>query len=94
MQVGLPAQHSGLRSLHCCSYSLGCDCSSDLIPGPEAPYATGWLKMEKRERERKIHLQFFTVMYKENISETLTLLSSNSQKEKKKAGKKPTMNRE
>ena len=34
MQVRYPALHSGLKIWHCCSCSLGYDCSWDMIPGP------------------------------------------------------------
>ena len=40
--------HSGLRIRHCHSFSLDQDCSSDLIPGLEAPCAVGQPKMKKR----------------------------------------------
>ena len=50
MQVWSLAWHSGLRIQHSrCSCSLACNCSSDLIPGPEAPYATGWLKKKMQQ---------------------------------------------
>lgn len=42
------ARHSGLRIWHCCSCSLGLDCSWDLIPGLGTPSSTGWPK--KREK--------------------------------------------
>ena len=41
------AWHSVLRIQCCCSYSLGCDCHSDLIPGLGIPYATRWPKRKK-----------------------------------------------
>ena len=44
-----PAQHSELRIWHCCSCSIGCNCSSDLIPSPGTPYAVGQPKKEKKK---------------------------------------------
>ena len=41
LQVGSPAQHSGLRIRHCHSCGLSLDCSSDLIPGQGTPYSMG-----------------------------------------------------
>ena len=41
MQIQSLVQHSGLRIQCCYSCSLGCSCSSDLIPGPRTPYASG-----------------------------------------------------
>ena len=52
MQVLSPACHSGLQMWHCCSYDLGRDCSSDLIPGQGTPYAAGWPKMKEK---KKVH---------------------------------------
>ena len=40
-QVQSPARHSGLRIRCRCSYSIGHNCGSDLIPGPGTPYALG-----------------------------------------------------
>ena len=46
MQVLSPAHYSGLRI-----YSgLGCNYSSDLIPDPGTPYATGWPPKKKKNR--------------------------------------------
>ena len=53
IQVQSQAQRSGLRILHCCSCSLGLDCSSDLTPGPGTPYAWWWPKKKKKRKERK-----------------------------------------
>ena len=48
-QVQSLAQHSRLRIWRCRSCSIGGNgnCSSDLIPGLETPYAVGWLKKTK-----------------------------------------------
>ena len=35
----IPGQHSGLRIQYCCS--CGCNCGSNLIPGPRTPCAIG-----------------------------------------------------
>ena len=44
MQVPSLAQHSRLRTQqHCCSYGLGHNYGSDLIPSPGTPYAIGQL---------------------------------------------------
>ena len=51
--VRSPAQHSGLGIWGCCSCGLGCNCGSDLIPGPEAPHATGKPKMKKKKKKSK-----------------------------------------
>ena len=47
-QVRSPARHGGLRIPCICSCGLGCNCSSDLIPGWETPYALGQPKKEKK----------------------------------------------
>ena len=41
---------SGLRIQHCHSCGLGCNCSSDLTPGLEAPQAVGRLKKGKKQK--------------------------------------------
>ena len=41
MQVGSPAQHSGLRIRHCRSCDISCNCGLGLIPGSGTPHATG-----------------------------------------------------
>ena len=48
-QVQSPAQHCGLRIQCCCkcNSSLGQNCSLDLIPGPETPFAAGQPKKKK-----------------------------------------------
>ena len=43
MQVQSLARHSGLRIQCCCSFG------SDLIPGLETPYATGWPRKGKKK---------------------------------------------
>ena len=35
------AQQSSLRILHCCSCSIGCNCCSDLVPGPGTSHRCG-----------------------------------------------------
>ena len=50
----LASQHSGLRVQHCHSCHVGCNCSSDLIPGPGIPYAAE--RQKKRERERDSYI--------------------------------------
>ena len=47
------AQHSGLRVWRCCS--LGCHCSSDLIPGLGAPHTSGQPKMKKKKIKCKMY---------------------------------------
>lgn len=49
MQVQCQAWDSGLRLWHCCSCSLVCNCSSDLITGLATPYATGLPKKKKKK---------------------------------------------
>ena len=51
--VRSPTQHSGLGIWGCCSCGLGCNCGSDLIPGPEAPHATGKPKKKKKKKRKK-----------------------------------------
>ena len=46
-QVQSPAQHSGLRIWCCHSCGVGCNCSLDLIPDLETPYAKRWPKKKK-----------------------------------------------
>ena len=41
-----PASCSRLRRWHCCSFGLGRNCGSDLIPGQRTPYAAGQPKRE------------------------------------------------
>ena len=48
MQVQSLAPHSGLRIRHCRNCGLVHNCSSDLIPGPEAPYAAGQPKKKNK----------------------------------------------
>ena len=50
-QVRSPTQYSGSRIRCCHTCGLGRDCSSDLIPGPGAPYATGWPQMKKTHKQ-------------------------------------------
>lgn len=40
----------GLRSQHCCSFGLGQECGSDLIPGSGVPHAAGRPKMKKKKK--------------------------------------------
>ena len=40
-QVQSLTQDSGLKTWHCHSCSVGCNCGLDLIPGPGTPYASG-----------------------------------------------------
>ena len=47
-QVRSLAQHSGLRTQHCCSCSLGHTCRSCLIPGLGTSYALGQRKKKKK----------------------------------------------
>ena len=46
----------GLKIWHCCSCgcSVGCSCSSDLIPGLGTPYAV--VQPEKKRKEKKKNL--------------------------------------
>ena len=46
--VWSPALHSGLKIQHCHSCSLGCNCSSDLIPGNSK--CRGAAKNEKKKK--------------------------------------------
>ena len=48
-QVLSLARHRGLRIQRCHSFSLGHNCSSDLILGPGIPYAAGWPKKKKKK---------------------------------------------
>ena len=50
-QVQSPAWPSRLRIQCCCSCSLGCICSSDLIPGPGTSICHGMAKKEKKKRK-------------------------------------------
>ena len=50
MQVRSLAWHSGLRIWRCHSCGLGCDCSSDLIPGLGTPHATSWPKLKQTNK--------------------------------------------
>lgn len=50
------AQHSGLGIWHCCSCDLSQIYGSDVIPGPETPYAVWCLK---KKRKKKISFIFF-----------------------------------
>lgn len=43
----IPAWHSELRVQRCRSFSLGCNCGSDLSPGQGTLYALGGQKREK-----------------------------------------------
>ena len=52
MWVWFPAQDSGLKDRGCRSCSSGQDCSSDLIPGPGAPRATGQPKIKKKKKRK------------------------------------------
>ena len=45
---------SGLRIWRPCSFSLGRDFGSALIPGPGAPYAAGWRKMKRKKEVNEI----------------------------------------
>ena len=40
-------------------YGIDCNCSSDLIPGPGTPHATGWSKKNTKRKTSD-----FTEMYK------------------------------
>lgn len=51
------APHRGLSSRHCCSCILGCNGSSDPIPGLGSPYATGQPK-KQRKKETNQKTQF------------------------------------
>ena len=44
-------RHSRLRTWCRCSYSVGCNCGSDLIPGPGTPHALGAGKKEKGKKK-------------------------------------------
>ena len=44
--------HSGLGIQHCRSCGLGCNCGSDLIPGPGDLYAKEQTKKEKKKRKK------------------------------------------
>ena len=46
----------GKKIRHCCSCSIGHNCSSDLIPGPGTPYAVGWPKKKKTKQQIKTKL--------------------------------------
>ena len=48
-QVQSLAQRSGIRIQHSCSYHVGCNCDSDLIPGPRTTSAMG---RQKKKKER------------------------------------------
>ena len=50
-RVQSSARHSGLRIQHCHSCSLGCNCSSDLIPCPGTPHASGQPKKKKEKKK-------------------------------------------
>ena len=61
-RVQSPAQHSGLRIQHGCSFSLGGSCSSDLIPGLGTSCAAGLPKKIKKKKEnglRRVHTILF-----------------------------------
>ena len=51
MRVRSPAQHRGLKILHCRSCSLGCNCGLNLIPGLGTPCAERRPKKEEKEKE-------------------------------------------
>ena len=52
MQVWSPVQHRRLRIGFCCLYDVGCNCSSDLIPGLRTSVCSRVAKKEKK-KERK-----------------------------------------
>ena len=52
-QVPSQAWHSELRIQHCHSCSVGCNCSSDLIPVSSTLYVTGWPKKKKKKKKKK-----------------------------------------
>ena len=43
--IPIPVQWLGIQHGH--MLSVGCNCGSDLIPGPRIPYATEWPKKKK-----------------------------------------------
>ena len=45
--------HSGLRIWQCCNCGVGCNCGSDLIPGPGTPYAAGWQTKQNKTKQNK-----------------------------------------
>lgn len=51
MQVQCPAPHRGLRIRHCRSCTVGHNCSPNLIPGPETPYAADAVIIKKKKSE-------------------------------------------
>ena len=54
MQVQCPAPHRGLRIRHCRSCRVGHNCSPNLIPGPETPYAADAVIIKKKKKIRNI----------------------------------------
>jgi len=61
-----PAWHSGLDIQCCLSFGTGRDHGSNRIPGPGAPYASGWPKMNNKNKI-KILLSNITVLCYERI---------------------------
>ena len=49
-QVRSLAWHSELKICHCHRRCIGRRCGSDLIPGPETPYATGQPRKKKKKK--------------------------------------------
>ena len=58
VQVWFSAWYSGLRIQHCCSYSIGCSCVSDSIPGPGTSICHGCRK-KKNHQSLKLLDQIF-----------------------------------
>ena len=45
----IPSPAQWLRTSTATGCCVGCSCSSDMIPGPGTPYATGWPKKKKQK---------------------------------------------
>ena len=58
------SQHGGLRIQHCRSCGSDHNCGSDLIPGPETPYATGWPKKKKSFDDGNINFSYISIVEK------------------------------
>ena len=58
-QVQYPALYSGLRIQHRCSWGIGYNCGSDLIPGPGTAYTEGWPKEKKKKYKKSILSQLW-----------------------------------
>ena len=52
----IPGLAQWVKDLTCCSCSLGHNCSSDLIPGPGTPYASGQPKKKEEKKRRWVEL--------------------------------------